>query len=203
MQHILWHFLNSDCIEEWAWLNSLKLPTLPQALKKLLMDAKGSKWFCSGVIFEAIFSGFYGTIHFMPFYCRGCGQGRTCCLPTALRGGCLSRQVLWAQFSWLRPKQAYLPSPSFLVSVTGSFPLLRNWGWTGQGQGWVLLSVGVPRFSQAWWPGGQGTELRKRNERVWLPVPISQGTAISQQESHRLLLRSLYHFKELQAHWMD
>ena len=166
MQHILWHFLNSGCIEEWAWLNSLKLSTLPQALKKLLMDAKGSKRFCSGDIFGATFSGFYGTIYVMPLYCRGCGQDST-----KLLAHCppdLSRQVLWAQFSQMRPKQEYVPFPSFLVSVTGSFPLLRNWGWTGQGQGLVLLSVWMPWFSQAWWLGGQGIELRMRNERVWL-----------------------------------
>ena len=131
---------------------------------------------------QKVLSGFVQVIFLEPLFRAFMVQSTLClciagavartapsCLPTALQGGCLSRQVLWAQFSQMRPKQEYLPSPSFLVSVTGSFSLLRNWGWTGQGQGLVLLSVWVPWFSQAWWLGGQGIELRMRNERVWFP----------------------------------
>lgn len=50
---------------------------LPQPLKKLLMDAKGSEWFCSGVIFGSHFLRLLWYNPLYAFYCRGCGLDST------------------------------------------------------------------------------------------------------------------------------
>ena len=69
------------------------------------MDAKGSKWFCSGVIFGAIFSGFYGTIHFMPFYCRGLAKAEHAACPLPSRVGAWADKFSGPSFHCWNPNR--------------------------------------------------------------------------------------------------
>lgn len=198
------HFLNSGCIGGVRYPVSgpgwtiLKLSTLSQALKKLLMDTKVLSGFVQVLFLEPLFQAFMVQSTLDLFLATAAARTAPSCLCTALWGWCPSRQAQNAA--------AVSPGPVWTAaSQTGIFAIpffscfshwqLPNVGEFGMNRARPGVSSPIS-LSALVFPGlvtqraGHWAKEEEWESGSW--VPISHGTAVSRARVSLSPLGSLF-----------